>query len=959
MIYYIDHRINIGSEELYEKFIFISPVNFLELDRIGLDDCLIVPCELNINTKNEQVSRTDFYGISFVQELRRKNYKNKVLFVSFLPEKYYKEKILNSKILFFPGHGFTQLPLSIPECLDEFKNISSLSDLSLYDLKHHYCGINQIIDEQIHSLTPKFNAEKKVTISLIQEGSKLVQLVYNSLNKPIPNLGTILNTNLSGADALRSLRSLCENALPESEREQMEKLQVVWKNWKILWLDDEVNKESPLFKELVLRLGSEEKIILCKTYEEAVEQWEVDKAYGDISLTICDYRLKDQDGIPTSMQGYDFINFLAKTGRTVGKIAYSGLKRKFLIESFRHYGVQTNIYSKIDFNEYNPIDLNFLVDEIIRLGDSHWIELNNAPQAKEWPNLAPAYLQFKNGHKFYSFQSHISRLAMLNLEIFFDTFNNQKTKQDIWKLTFTDSFKVRTGNFPIGVRNKEEAIKDILITRRFAIGLYAFLKSPKNKQKLLLSTENYLDYIKVVLYNSSSNGKGFEVVPFSESTFYGNVKKNSTLKLIPKFSALTFDSTWPLGLLPEEFGWLKFDMGLVLESHDEIHNYLLQIQIVKKHFQELFSKEPFSDLLSKENGILEISGETIQFNDDNCPLIRSSSDAKKIVQKLYSSIDINDFHTNRAFIIFWRKLVSQLTKGTFKTSGLLSDLLGFITQTMSAQKLGFEQFHILTIACESETVLRLLKSLLSVCEEIHKRSNQNINIDISNISNILGLRSVSAYSKGLIKNLLNAMRKTDDITDLLGFIPILIEKLQHEDYKECISFIDASPYAPKKTKYSIEFEYILMHRPWEILFSKKQRLTTRFEEASNELLNAIISKDFDYQNSLFENNDNHFSDTLTDLINIYHSRKRINKNLEIYLRAVEYNKSRSHINKKKLIDTEEKGREFMNKLSAIEFAERKLAQKNLQEQIELLDNMLDEDMKYLSDNSIDENYEVI
>lgn len=940
-IYYIDNSNKVNHDFLPDEIKCLSPVDYLSKER-DEDDQLVVLCELDINTENQPINRTEFYGISFVQELRRKNYKNKVLFVSFLPESYYKEKVLNSKILFFPGHSFLQLPVSPTEWSDKLETFDSLSELSLYDVKHHYCGIEQIIDEHFHSLTPKYNAAKKLNPSLIKEGTDLVKLVYGSLNKQLPELSKILNSNVSGTEALRSLRSLCESVLPESKKENSDDIQPEWKYWKVLWLDDEENEESPLYKELVRRLGSEDKVIMCESYADAIQHWETDKAYGEISLVICDYRLKNKNGLPTSKQGYDFMKYLANDGRSVGKIAYSGLKRKFLIESFRHYGIQINIYSKIDFNQHNAEDLAFLADEIIRLGDNHWIEINNAPQATEWATIAPTYHTFKNGFSFYTFQNYISRLAKQNLEIFIESFNKQSTKEGLWNLSFVDTFKVRTGYFPAGDDTKTEALKEILTTRRFAIGLYAFLKSDRNLKVSLLHEENYLDYIKVILYNSSSNGKGY-VVDLSDSEAFAKIKKNSTLKLIPKFNAFTFDSTWPLGLLPEEFGWLKFDMGLVKETFNEIYSYLRQVQIIKNNFQVLFSEKYFNDLIHKEDGTFKVKDGKIHFNDDNVPLIRNTTDAKKLIHSVYDRLDVNDFEAHKHFISVWRSLVSQLNKGEFKASGLLSDFLYYITKTLKATKSDFSLITDELLRIDSDKVKILFEKLLIIAPNLKERAGDAI--DTKSLTQSEDeFKLLSPYSKGFLKNVLKAMLKPNRDDDISVFIKEVLVLINGNNVEGYIAEIKARSLLLPESAYSLEQEYIIKHCPWEISYPKRHRLSSKFKNVSNELLEAIKSENFLYTHKNLENRNNIWTDTITEFISVYHDTDNPNKYLNIYFRAITYARSRADLyNEQKLTDIRSKSRKSGDELTAPEYAENKLAQKSNEELMEYYNSLLDDD----------------
>ncbi|MCB0415396.1 MAG: hypothetical protein KDD50_13760, partial [Bdellovibrionales bacterium] len=819
---------------------------------------------------------------------------------------------------------------------------------------------------------PKFNVIKKLTPDLIIEGQNLVKRVYKSLNKPLPELGNILHSNTSGVEALRALKNLCEAVLPESNSKGYGNIEPDWKYWKVLWLDDEENKESPLYRELVKRLGSEDKVIMCESYEEAVQYWEADKAYGEISLVICDYRLKNKDGFPTSKQGYDFMKYLANDGRSVGKIAYSGLKRKFLIESFRHYGIQINIYSKIDFNQHNADDLAFLSDEIIRLGDSHWLEINNAPQASEWVTIAPTKKKKKNGFSFYSFQNHVSRLFKHNLEVFIDTFNKESSKEDLWNMIFDDDFSVRTGSFPSGDDAKTGAIKEILIARRFAIGLYAFLKSERNKQDSLLNKENYLDFIKVVLYNSSLNGKGYAVDDLSDPKVFTKIKRHSTLKLIPKFNALTFDSTWPLGLLPEEFGWLKFDMGLVKETYEEIYKYLEQIQIIKKAFGRLFNEEYFNNLISKEDETMKVSGGKIFFNDENVPLIRNTADAKKLVQSVYRSLDIDNFEAHFHFVSFWRGLVRQFGWKSFRENGILSDFLYFITKTLKATKYKFGTITNKVIDTHLEhdfdSLKQLSEMLITVSTTLKSKSNESTTINSNSLKSLEQYITLSPYSKAFFRNVLKAMLDPSQNREVTDYLKESLEKVKFDSIptdavKDYIAVIKTRPSFFPDIVYSVEQEFIIKHRPWEISYPRHSRLESNFQEISDKLLEAIIQEDLPYtqdylegRNKIFnlENHKSIFYDALNDFRCIYHSGKS-NAYIDIYLKAIAYTKSRADFYyEQNLTASGNRARKVEEGLTMMEYAENKLAQKSHQEQIDYYNDLLDQDESL----RIDEEYEL-
>ncbi|MBK7233567.1 MAG: hypothetical protein IPH93_15210 [Saprospiraceae bacterium] len=175
MTYYIDNPdIN---KQVISGIKIISPKDFLE-NKIDESDNIIVLCELNIDKNDKTINRTEFYGIKFVQELRRKKYKNKVLFVSFLPMSYFRDtKSIYLDLLQFAGHYYLQLPAKPEDYKQSLNQIDILGELSLYDLIHHFCGIREIFDEKIHSINSSF-LNPTADIESLKIKSKKYLIVY-------------------------------------------------------------------------------------------------------------------------------------------------------------------------------------------------------------------------------------------------------------------------------------------------------------------------------------------------------------------------------------------------------------------------------------------------------------------------------------------------------------------------------------------------------------------------------------------------------------------------------------------------------------------------------------------------------------------------------------------------------------------------------------------------------------
>ncbi|MBP6236781.1 MAG: hypothetical protein KA536_11585 [Saprospiraceae bacterium] len=661
MTYYIDNP-EINKQEITGIEI-ISPKSFLG-KKIDVSDNIIVLCELNIDKNGHSLNRSEFYGIKFVQELRRKKYKNKVLFVSFLPLGYFRDtKSIYLDLLQFAGHYYLQLPAKPEDYKQSLNQIDILGELSLYDLIHHFCGIREIFDEKLHSVNSSFLNPAADIESLRIKSKEILDSLYKELGKENAVNDTFFNSVSTGEELLEKLKSTvyCETG----ETDDINTSVTPEWPWKILWLDDEDNSKTLLYHELRQRLGSENKILCCKTYKEAEIAWEKDKAYGEIAVVLCDYRLKDSNGNISPQQGYDFITYIANDLRFCGKIVYSGLKRKFLIESFRHYGIMVNAYSKIDFNSDVEKHVKYLGDEIVRIGDESWITANNSPTGEEWKKMTHTYHKFKSGFEFYNFERSISRQVKQNLDIFIKEFNECDDLNAAKKLTFKDELDLINSKWPSTSAKQFEHLMGILLGRRILIGIYAFLKSNLNTKDYLSDQKNYLSYVRLIFCNIITPEKGNDL----KALDWSELKKNDTLKQYTGIHALKLDTSWPLGLLPEEYGWLQFEMELFDYLTEEVKEHIKLINKLRNCLKYSF---PLISAKLDENGTLELEklnkggklkesdkalSHKIYFDDENRPLIKTADEIRQVVLYLYNNLDIEKETEFKIFIELWRSLL--------------------------------------------------------------------------------------------------------------------------------------------------------------------------------------------------------------------------------------------------------------------------------------------------------------
>ena len=315
---------------------------------------LIVLCELNWAMKGEATNRQQLQGIEIVKELRRKHeLKIPVLFVSFhsLTEIFNAER----EILTAIGHDFYQLP-ALPQ---DFKTFITkeflengtwrkLSVMELNDIKSFYCSKEGILSHELHYLNHFLNfkitnenqtASKNELENSIQKIHDL--FLADSTNALVSfqvSYATLTQDNIT--DAVKYIIRLGETLL-KTYGEKTNGVASTDKpteqyRWKVLLLDDQINEEH----ELVQLMKANNINVICvdnapKAAAELKKDW---KKENSIMVVIADYRLyENTEGVKRhqKIQGYQFLKDIASTDHLIRLVAFSGLQRKFLLNSFK------------------------------------------------------------------------------------------------------------------------------------------------------------------------------------------------------------------------------------------------------------------------------------------------------------------------------------------------------------------------------------------------------------------------------------------------------------------------------------------------------------------------------------------------------------------------------------------------------------------------------------------------
>jgi hypothetical protein len=641
---------------------------------------IIIQCELRIDEKGNGKVASDWYGIKFIQKLRQKNYSGRVLFISHVSEETVL-KHFNNAIVGFLGHGFLHQEFVPDEWQTAMTEIIKLDQLALYDMQRHFCTDVDILNEKIHVLRSKITHKPEIDQDDADECLNLIKSVYDSQQIRYPTEYEIeIRRIKQGDELIEKVKSLCLDLIPyATQARHKQPLQSEWSRWKVLWLDDDENTIKPIIEILKVCLQStdnyDERIILCKTYLEAKSMWDADEASGEISVVIADYRLKEEGINSRSKQGYQFLQEIAEKKLGVGLIGYSALTRRYLFETFKHFGIQLDIYSKIDFDSKIYDQALYIADQIVLLGDKHWLLRNNQPSGEEWKKMSETYFEYKDDPEFYSYEKFVSFKAQNILDDFIRQYQQCITKESIWNLKISDKNKInlRLSEFPKGDIEKRNALKDILLVRRVAIGIYAFLKQKRIVNYNLLINDAVFTFLKVFLHHASDSKKNEkipnEIFEKKESQMIAYFKNH--YKQIPRLHALTLETSWPLGLLPEEYAWLRFDSGLKIDYQSDISEYFKILNKIKSGIRKLFTDNAFFDLLIKENKVIiwfsksNTPKETIIFfSQTKEPYIRTVEEIKILIHFLYEQLKVSEKKEKDYgdFIKLWRTILYIIKK---------------------------------------------------------------------------------------------------------------------------------------------------------------------------------------------------------------------------------------------------------------------------------------------------------
>ena len=611
MLSYSDTALNVVYNSCEIKQINYSKIKYI-----------IVLSELTWDINSNELSPSHHNGLSIIRYFRLIL---KLKVPTFIISKYPESELLRDpKNMIINAVGHRYMKINPFKTFDIEKELLSsyfppLNDMQLTDLIYNYCNSKGQVGEIIHKLKGEIaeiinsNALKdykiRQSISVFQKGlddvSKIIpdSDVYHGLIQNIVNEFRItLENNYSLAEIF--LQKHEENLF--SLVEETEVSPVPKKNhhdWKVLFLDDELDSINPIKKTLEENGVS---VILCSNIDEAQKIIEDDEktqenhTVNSITVVISDYRLFEPGTKKhQSRQGYDFIFDTAKRDRLTSFVALSGLGRQFLLESFRKYNLRVEVYSKDDLRT-SERNRQIFAENIIQLGDSQYDAVCSQSTSMGWNNDGKKrfYIEHRQRQDYYETEKLLSDDARRYINHF--TYMHQKG--------------ALIGHKPINelqtsLQNKEftnkniDIFRKILYARRLVLWLYHIVGLDSESIYLLLTT-----------------GETLNLQNRIEPEEVGNNTKQLMGKLCIKLT------DYPKGILIEERSWFKYQMDVDI---DDLREVILQLQV---HCDIILSKYPVFKKKMLEWRILQSSIEKHSL------IIASVGDVKRIFRAIKENV---------------------------------------------------------------------------------------------------------------------------------------------------------------------------------------------------------------------------------------------------------------------------------------------------------------------------------
>lgn len=631
----------------YDDFVAIA-------EQLDVFSSLIVLCELEWFGNGTATNRQHLQGIEIVKELRRKyDLKIPVLFVSFhsLVDIFNAER----EILTAIGHVFYQLP-TLPGDFRSFiskefgvnGSTRKLSVMELNDIKSFYCSKEGILSHELHYLNHflDFNitadnhdstyGELQTSIRKIHDlfladakiALVLFQATFPALKKE--NICEAVNHIVRLGNSL--LKTYGEKTSGIAKQEKPFELY----RWKVLLLDDQINEQHVLVK--LMKINNMNVICVDNASEAERILYEDWSTTNSIMVVIADYRLyENTEGIKRHQkkQGYQFLKDIASTDHLVRLVAFSGLQRKFLMNSFKHYNIRTEVKSKTDYLSSEQTRQLFC-DEIIELAEENLEVIEALPSkcAGFEKSLKDAYKEFRMHPDYNKMEGNVSLTA----------------KEYVWEIQ-----------------------QQISEGKEIKIGAIENIKSPlaktkKDQEAFFKRFQNYLVARRIALWLYASNKRGLGVSndsrQIAEILTDQKYPTDAYRQILSTNLGLSLDD-FPKNITIEERRWLHYEMKLnIFRDIILIDHVFNKIELIYKDF--IVSDETIKVSIKKSKLSLiykyKLANYSIDFTKDFTPEIKTATDARVLFLLIAQHIN-----KDKQKLELIKPLVSRLRSSLFES----------------------------------------------------------------------------------------------------------------------------------------------------------------------------------------------------------------------------------------------------------------------------------------------------
>ncbi|GAB3507417.1 hypothetical protein [Emticicia fontis] len=517
---------------------------------------LIVLCELNWSITDETVSRLDFAGIQTVKALRSENEMDlPVMFLSYVDLATIVSD-LDREIILTIGHDLLQLPASpedinfaITKAFGEGKRLKKLSPMEASDIKNFYCSKEGALEHLLHSL------DQYRVVTVTQENKKKIE---SELEQAILKIHTLFSADPS--QKLMEWQCMSEDILKADMNKLIDKIVKIAEGlqhryddgvhvgpglhvragypWTVIFLDDEIDHNHKIIKAL-LRRGVR---VLCSDNAHDAKKHFIESMTSSQRpmVVIADYRLTEVCGMVRKhqkVQGYQFLKEIAGTDHLIRLVAFSNMKRKFLMSSFHHFNIRTVIKSKKDYLTDDQIEI--FCNEIIALAEENYEAETLMPSGTSPSQqiLFDAYKMYRM-HPAYEEMERQTSFTAKDICDFLQEQIDTGQELEIGPIAHIKSPLVK---FRKNEQSYFRRLQDYLVARRIALWLYAINKTIRGPG---WDSKETIRQIAELL-------AGKKYAP--ESDFYRGIM-NTNL-------GLTLED-FPFNIMVEERYFLHYEMGL-------------------------------------------------------------------------------------------------------------------------------------------------------------------------------------------------------------------------------------------------------------------------------------------------------------------------------------------------------------------------------------------------------------